>query len=67
MAQQQGGCCAQLRPRAEPTLQQQGLQLADVLPMLEAVDSQDELQEALKDADSQSNLKGSGKIPLAVF
>ena len=51
MAQQQGECCAQLRPQAEPTLQQQGLQWADVLSMVEPVDSQDELQEALMDAE----------------
>ena len=42
---------AQLRPHAEPSVQQQGLEWSDVLPMLDAVDSQDELQQALKDPE----------------
>ena len=42
---------AQLRPRAERCLQQQGLQWSDVLPMLEAVDSQEELQQVLQDPE----------------
>ena len=43
---------AQLCPRVEPRLHKQGLQWPDVQPLLESMDSQDELQQALKDPES---------------
>ena len=43
---------AQCRPHMEPSLQKQGLQWPDVQPMLESVDSQDDLQQATEDPDS---------------
>ena len=52
----------QCRPHVEPSLQKQGLQWSDVQPMLESVDSQDELQQAMKDPDSflKKLLAGAG-------
>ena len=44
---------AQLRLLMEPMLHVQELQWPDVLPMLESVDSQEELQQALSDAEAQ--------------
>jgi hypothetical protein len=43
---------AQLRPRMEPRLHQEGLEWSDLQPMLESVDTQDELQKALSDPES---------------
>ena len=43
---------AQLRPRLEPLLSQQGLQWSDVQPMLASVDTQAELQQALANPES---------------
>ena len=53
---------AQLRPPVEPVLHDQGLQWSDVQPLLESVDSQKELQQALKDPASflKKLLAGAG-------
>ena len=42
---------AQCRPHVEPGLPKQGLQWSDVRPVLESVESQDELQQAMNDPD----------------
>merc|ERR1719161_1779543 len=53
---------AQLRPRMEPGVHQRGLQWSDVQPMLESVDTQDELRQALDDPESflKKFLAGAG-------
>ena len=53
---------AQLRPRVEPRLSQQGLQWSDVQPMFAAVDSQEELRQALNDPETflKNLLAGAG-------
>ena len=43
---------AQLKSKAEPLVQQAGLQWSDVEPMLQKVDSPEELQEALKNPEA---------------
>ena len=53
---------AQCRPHVEPSLPKQGLQWSDVQPVLESVESQDELQQAMNDPDSflKQLLAGAG-------
>ena len=53
---------AQCRPHVVPSLPKQGLHLSDAQPVLESVDSQDELQQAMNDPDSFLNklLAGAG-------
>ena len=53
---------AQCRHRVMPNLPKQGLQWSHVQPVLESVESQDELQQAMNDPDSFLNklLAGAG-------
>ena len=53
---------AQLRPRLEPRLSQQGLQWSDVQSMFASVDLQEELRQALNDPETllKNLLAGAG-------